>query len=118
MFDMRFQEFSFGSIRIDGVTHDHDVIIDRGRVSKRKKKASKKFRDDFGHTPLSLDENIPWKCRRLVIGTGTGALPVMDEVKAEARRRKIELLILPTAKAIEEINRKPDGTNAILHVTC
>jgi len=32
-----------------------------------------------------------------VIGTGTGALPVMDEVKREAQRRKIELLILPTA---------------------
>jgi hypothetical protein len=42
----------------------------------------------------------------------------MDKVKAEAKRRKIELLILPTADAIEEIKRKPDATNAILHVTC
>jgi hypothetical protein len=50
---MRFQEFSFGSIRIDGVTHQHDVVIDRGEVRKRKKKASKKFRDEFAHTPLS-----------------------------------------------------------------
>jgi hypothetical protein len=41
----------------------------------------------------------------------------MDKVKAEAMRRKIELLILPTADAIEEIKRKPDQTNAILHVT-
>jgi len=115
---MRFEEFSFGSIRIDGVTYDYDVVIDRGKVSKRKKKASKKFRDNFGHTLLSLEEDIPWKCRRLVVGTGTGALPVMNKVKAEAKRRKIELLILPTAKAIEEIKRHPDRTNAILHVTC
>jgi hypothetical protein len=115
---MRFDGFSFGSVRIDGVSYDHDVVIDRGEVRKRKKKASKKFREAFGHTPLSLEEGIPWKCRRLVVGTGTGALPVMKEVKAEAERRKIELLILPTAKAIEEIKRKPDGTNAILHVTC
>ncbi|MCI0625925.1 MAG: hypothetical protein L0387_30505 [Acidobacteria bacterium] len=35
---MRFQDFSFGSIRIDGVTHEHDVVIDRGEVRKRKKK--------------------------------------------------------------------------------
>ena len=41
---MRFEEFSFGSIRIDGVSYDHDVVIDRGEVRKRKKKASKKFR--------------------------------------------------------------------------
>src|SRR2546427_11614637 len=74
---MRFEEFSFGSIRIDGVAYEHDVVIDRGEVRKRKKKASKKVRDAFGHTPLSLEEKIPWKCRRLVVGTGTGALPVM-----------------------------------------
>ena len=39
---MRFEKFSFGSIRIDGVTHEHDVVIDRGQVRKRKKKPSKK----------------------------------------------------------------------------
>jgi len=79
--------FSFGSIRIDGVTYDQDVVIDRGEVRKRKKKPSKKFRDAFGHTPLSVEEKIPWKCRRLVVGTGTGALPVMKEVKLEDCRR-------------------------------
>jgi hypothetical protein len=115
---MRFQKFSFGSIRIDGVTYEHDVVIDRGKVHKRKKKPSRKFRDSFGHTPLSVEEKIPWKCPRLVIGTGTGALPVMDEVKREAKRRNIKLVILPTLKAIEELKQRPDGTNAILHVTC
>jgi hypothetical protein len=57
---MRFEVFSFGSIRIDGVTYEHDVIIDQGQVRKRKKKPSKKFREDFGHTPLSIEEEIPW----------------------------------------------------------
>ncbi len=115
---MRFEAFSFGSIRIDGVTYEHDVVIDRGEVRKRKKKPSKKFRDAFDHTPLSIEEEIPWKCQRLVIGTGTGALPVMKEVKREATRRKIKLVVLPTAKAIEALKKNPDQTNAILHVTC
>ena len=115
---MRFEAFSFGSIRIDGVTHEYDVVIDRGEVHKRKKKLSKKFCDAFGHTPLSIEEKIPWKCHRLVIGTGTGALPVMKEVKREAKRRKIKLLILPTRKAIQELKHETAGTNAILHVTC
>jgi hypothetical protein len=35
---MRFEDFTFGSIRIDGVTYEHDVVIDRGQVRKRKKK--------------------------------------------------------------------------------
>jgi hypothetical protein len=53
-----------------------------------------------------------------VIGTGTGALPVMDEVKREAKRRKIKLVILPTEKAIQELKKQTAATNAILHVTC
>jgi len=36
---MRFTEYSFGSVRIDGVTYDHDLIIDRGQI--RKKAASR-----------------------------------------------------------------------------
>ena len=115
---MRFEGFSFGSIRIDGVSYDHDVVIDRGQIRERKKKPSKRFRDSFGHTPLSLEEAIPWKCSRLVVGTGTGALPVMDEVRREARRRKVELIILPTEEAMELLNRRAENTNAILHVTC
>jgi hypothetical protein len=114
---MRFEAFSFGTIRIDGVTYEHDVVIDRGHVRKRSKKPSKQYRDRFGHTPLSTGEDIPWKCRTLVIGTGTGALPIMDEVKQEAKRRRIKLLVLPTAKAIEAL-KNPRETNVILYVTC
>ena len=115
---MRFEKFSFGSIRIDGITYERDVVIDRGAVRKRKKKPSKQYRDEYGHTPLSVEEKIPWKCKRLVIGTGTGALPVMKEVKREATRRKVKLVILPTAKAIKKLREQPEGTNAILHLTC
>lgn len=115
---MRFEAFSFGKIRIDGVTYEHDVVIDRGEVRKRKKKPSRKYRDEFGHTPVSIDEQIPWHCEKLVIGTGGGALPVMTDVKAEARRRKVELIVLPTAKALLVLRRRQEHTNAILHVTC
>ena len=116
---MRFEEYSFGSIRIDGVTYGHDLIIDRGKIRKRKKAASKKFRDTYGHTPLSVAEEIPWRCRRLVIGTGAGgALPVMQEVEEEACRRKVDLLVAPTAEAIGVLNEGRKGANAVLHVTC
>ena len=54
---MRFEKFSFGSIRIDGVTHEHDVVIDRGTVRKRKKKAS-----NNSVTPLGT-RRCPWRKR-------------------------------------------------------
>ncbi len=37
---MRIDQFTFGSIRTDGVVYEHDVVIARGRVRKRKKKSS------------------------------------------------------------------------------
>ncbi len=116
---MHFEDFAFGSIRINGATYEHDVVIDRGAICKRKNKASKKYRDESGHTPLSLEENIPWKCRRLVVGTGAyGRLPIRKEVLSEAEHRKIKLLIFPTEKAITVLQQDPEQTNAILHVTC
>ena len=50
---MRFGRFKFGSIQIDGVTYEYDVVIDGGSIRKRKKKPSKPFRNAYGHTPLS-----------------------------------------------------------------
>jgi len=116
---MRFAGYSFGSIRVDGVTYDHDLIIDRGKIRKRKKAASRKFRGAYGHTPLSAAEDIPWRCRRLVVGTGAdGALPVMQQVRDEARRRNVDLVVLPTAEAIGALAKATADTNAILHLTC
>ncbi len=116
---MHFEGFSFGSVEIDGSAYEHDIVIDRGKIRKRKKKPSKKFREQFGHTPLSIEEDIRWECRKLVIGTGAyGNLPVMQEVRDRAERKKIKLLILPTTEAIELLNRNSKGTNAIVHVTC
>lgn len=42
-------------------------------------------------------------------------MPVMNEVKREAKRQGIKLLILP---AIAELKEHPDRANADLHVTC
>ena len=116
---MHFDKFAFGSIEIDGSTYEHDVVIDRGEINKRKKKPSKRFRGEFGHTPLSVEERIPWKCQCLVVGTGAhGGLPVMGEVRQEAQRRKVELLVLPTAEAIKALQQGAKDTNAVLHVAC
>jgi hypothetical protein len=116
---VHFEKFSFGSMQIDGRVYDFDLVIDRGEIRKRKKKASKRYRDAYGHTPLSVEEDIPWRCRRLVVGTGAaGRLAVMPEVKKDAKLRKVELLVLPTKDAIAILNRSDLRTNAILHVTC
>jgi hypothetical protein len=111
---------SFGEIEIDGRRYSHDVVVEGGQIRKRHKGPSKVYRARYGHTPLSAEEEIPWSVARLVIGTGaSGQLPVMAEVYAEAERRDIEIVALPTREACELLVRQGESaTAAILHVTC
>ena len=111
---------TFGEIEIEGRRYTHDVVIEAGAVGKRHKKPSHAHREEFGHTPLSADERIPWGGRRLIIGTGqSGSLPVMAAVRAEADRREVQIVAAPTEDALRLI-RESDAEDvyAIIHVTC
>jgi hypothetical protein len=110
----------FGEIEVGGERYDHDIVIDAGKVKKRKKGVSKRFRGDYGHTPLSAKERIPWGGKQLIVGTGLyGNLPIMPKVKAEAKRRGIKLIAVPTEQACQLLSTVKRGkTHAVLHVTC
>jgi hypothetical protein len=117
---MRARLVEFGELDIDGHRYANDVVIEAGHIRKRKKKPSRPYRERYGHTPLSVGESIPWRGRRLIIGTGAyGRLPIMPEVSDEAERRGIELIALPTDQACQLIDECEDeNVNAILHITC
>lgn len=117
---MEFEYPSFGVIVIDGERFDHDVVVVDGHVDARDKGPSKPLKTVHGHTPLSADEAIPWSKPVLVVGTGhSGRLPVVPEIEAEAKRRGVDLVVLPTSDAVELLNQSDTGDiNAILHVTC
>ena len=117
---MKARLIKFGELEVEGKRYTHDVVIDRGKVRKRKKEPSKQFREKFGHTPLSAREEIPWGGKRLIIGTGAhGALPVMNEVRAEAKRRCIEVIAAPTVEVCQLLEEVKTGqVHAILHCTC
>jgi hypothetical protein len=42
----------------------------------------------------------------------------MNEVREQARRREVDLVILPTRQAISVLAKTAKDTNAILHLTC
>jgi hypothetical protein len=110
----------FGAIEVDGLHYEHDIVIDGGEVRKRKKKPSKPYRDEFGHTPLSAAEELPWGGSRLIVGTGAyGSLPIMAEVIEEAARRGVDLDAMPTEEACRLIaGLDAREVHAVLHVTC
>ncbi|MCL4367653.1 MAG: hypothetical protein M1337_00515 [Actinobacteria bacterium] len=118
--DMKTTFLGFGRVEIDSQLFDHDVVIDAGKVRTRRKKPSKQYRGEYGHTPLSAEERIPWGGKRLIVATGTyGSLPIMPAVYEEAERRGVEVVALPTEEACALI-RELDAAEvfAVLHVTC
>jgi hypothetical protein len=117
---MHAKPLAFGLIEIEGRHYDHDVVIDRGKVSKRHKGPSKALRGEYRHTPLTAAETIPWGGRRLIIGTGhDGQLPIAPDVHEEAERRGVQLTALPTVEACALLaDLEAKDVRAILHVTC
>jgi hypothetical protein len=117
---MKVNLLGFGEIEVDGECYNHDIVIDAAKVKKRKKGVSKHFRDEYGHTPLSAKEKIPWGGKELIVGTGVyGKLPIMPTVEAEAKRRRIELVAVPTKQACQLLSSVKRGkAHAVLHVTC
>ncbi len=114
---MQLGPIDFGAISIDGVIYREDIVIDRGQIKLRDKDASRNYKARYGHTPLSAQENIPWNCHTLVIGSGIyGSLPVMDEVRKMAREKGVQLIIKQTREAAKHLN--DDQTNLVLHLTC
>ena len=111
---------TFGEITVNAEVLTHDVVIEKGKVRRRQKGPSRKLRAKYGHTPLTPQEEIPWDCKTLVIGTGMhGRLPIVEEFKEEAKRRGVELIILKTKEAVEYFNKNVSkDLNAILHITC
>lgn len=117
---MKAKLVAFGELRLEGERYERDVVIDAGRVSRRHKGPSKALAGEYGHTPLSAAEEIPWGGKRLIVGTGAdGGLPIAPDLYAEAKRRGIEIEALPTRDAcrlLADLDR--EDVYAILHVTC
>lgn len=109
--------FSFGVIVLDGKTFREDIIIEKGEISRRHKSMSRISKEAYGHTPLTVHENIPWDCDTLIIGTGiNGGLPITDEIFRTAEELCVKIILKKTKDALEHLG--DENTNFVLHLTC
>ena len=117
---MKARLVAFGNLQLEGERYQRDVTIEAGRVRRRHKGPSQARRGEFGHTPLTSAETIPWGGRRLIVGTGAdGALPITSDVYEEAERRGVRIEAVPTRDACRLLaDLDPQDVFAILHVTC
>jgi hypothetical protein len=116
----RIDDTKFGWITIEGTVCEHDVIIRlNGQVEKRKKKLSKAV---YGTSHIiSLDEAeyiYEEGAGRLVIGTGQRGMVKLSNEAAEYLRKKCQVELLPTPKAIRVWNEAEGTVIGMFHITC
>lgn len=112
---------AYGWVEIGDERYENDVIVHvDGAVSKRKKKRSKEFKAEYGHTPLSereldfLEKEDP---KIVFIGTGQdGSLPLTPGAKKVLESFKVKMDRTPSILRAMAQEKRPYV--AIIHVTC
>ena len=108
--------YHFGEITINGISHTKDLIILPSHIITGwwRKEGHVLHLDD-------LEEVLRTKPRLLVIGQGAfSGMRVASEVEQALKAADIEWIALPTEKACQEFNlRAPEQVAAAaLHLTC
>jgi len=108
--------YSFGSVRVDGETYDHDLIYSKGQVTRWWREKGHKVK--VGDIQLLLDQSPD------VVVFGTGAMGVMrvgNKALAALHEAGIEVVVEPSAEAIARFNALvAEGRDVALaiHLTC
>jgi hypothetical protein len=111
------ESYSFGQVTIDGREYTADVIIYSDHVDDTWWRAE-------GHRCCLADLPGVWRHHpaALVIGTGDpGLMRVDDDLKEYCAGNAIELIVLPTAQAVDAFNQRRSNTITViaaLHLTC
>ena len=111
----------FGSITADGQMIGHDIIIRlSGEIEKRRKNLSKTV---YGTSHIISLEEVEYVyqegTQRLIIGTGQqGMMILSDEAKAYFSKKKCNINMDTTPKAIEKWNFTTETAICLFHITC
>lgn len=111
----------FGWCEINGMRHEHDLIIKAdGTVERRDKSLSKDKKDKYGHVPLTrkeLNTLLDDKVKLVFIGTGqSGGMPITP--KAAKMLDEMNAVVKPTPDVIEGMLATKEKFVALIHVTC
>ncbi len=108
-------DYRFGRVRIGDMVYHRDVLVHENEVL-----CPWVRREGHALYPEDLDWLMPRAPTVLIIGTGAfGRLKVPVETEQWLASRGIELVSLPTGRAIAEYNRRVAPNVACgLHLTC
>ena len=111
----------FGYITIEGSKIEHDIVIRlSGEIKKRKKKLSKAVYGTSHTVSLEEAKHIYQDgAERLIIGAGQeGMVRLSEEAVSYFKKKKCEVDLQPTSKAMELWNKAEGAVIGLFHVTC
>ncbi|MDG6243507.1 MAG: MTH938/NDUFAF3 family protein [Methanolobus sp.] len=111
----------FGSINVEGITFEKDIIIRLdGDISKRKKKLSKKIYGTSHKISVGEAKHVYQKgAEKLIIGSGhEGMVKLSKKADAYFRKKDCDVELLPTPEAIKKWNEIEGKIIGLFHLTC
>jgi hypothetical protein len=112
---------SFGSITVEDIEYDFDILINqKGLVSKRKKKLSKAI---YGTSHTLSEDEVKYvyedRIDEIIIGAGQyGMVKLSDEAETYLKKKKCSPVLLPTPEAIHYWNKHKGKAVGLFHITC
>ena len=111
----------FGYITIESSKIEHDIVIRlSGEIKKRKKKLSKAVYGTSHTVSLEEAKHIYQDgAKRLIIGSGQeGLLKLSEDAIEYFKKKKCNVEVHPTPKAVELWNEAEGAVIGLFHVTC
>jgi hypothetical protein len=109
------EHYSFGSIKIDGETYSHDVIVVGSKVKSWWRATSHEVSIN------DLEPILEEKPKTVIFGTGaSGVMKVASETEEYLRQKGMDVRILRTGEAVKSFNQRSAeaGLVGAFHLTC
>jgi hypothetical protein len=111
----------FGSITIEGIPYNHDILVNlEGKIHKRKKKLSKQVYGTSHILSLAEAEFVfQESAEELILGSGQfDQCKLSDDAEVFFEKKNCEVKILPTGEAIGAWNEAQGKVIGLFHITC
>jgi hypothetical protein len=117
---MKIEEYSFGTIRINGNVYSKDLWLINGKIDKRDKNIAKdKFGTSHKICAKELKKIVTKKTKRVIIGSGASGLVTLTEKASKfLEDRDVKLKIYKTSDPVLKKIELCEDDSGIIHLTC
>lgn len=117
---MKIEDYSFGSITIDGEVYTKDLWIINGKIEKRDKSISKsQFGTSHKIPKKELKRVITQKTKKVIVGSGdSGLVSLTNKAVEYLEKKELKWEICKTGELAQRKVEFSEKDSGIIHITC